>query len=84
MIARQRPREAFRTPDAADEQLAARGRPPEEGWAVATADVPTRALNEATAPGLDPDNPRPPIRKPLRVRDQSPDILARREEQARG
>ena len=84
VVADQGPGEALGALDAAHEQLAAGGCPTEERRAVVTLNVPAGALRDAAAVRLDAGDPRPPVGKVVRLRDERPHVVARREEQARG
>src|SRR5436190_21967284 len=62
VVARERPGETLGALDTTHQQLAARGRPPEEGRPVVTVNLPARALRDAAAVWPDAGDARPPVR----------------------
>src|SRR5437588_565417 len=73
-------RDVLRRGGLEDEERAGRARPPEERRPRRAMNLPPCPGGEAAAVGLDGLDARPPVREVVRLGEEGPDVLARREE----
>src|SRR5436190_17311761 len=81
-VAREPERDALLRDHVEHEQHAGRLRPPEVGRPVRADDLPARARSEAAPTGLDAGDSRPPVGEVVRLDEERPDVVERREEDA--
>src|SRR5207302_7230055 len=84
VVAGERPGKSFGSAHGAHEQDAARGGAPEKRRAIGSSDLPARAFGDAAAIRTHTGDAGPPVRKMVRLGDELPDVVARREKLTRG
>ena len=83
VVARERPREQLRSSHAGDEKHPARSRAPKERRPVRSVDLPACSLGETAPSGTNTGQARPPVGEVMRLGDERPDVVARREQLTR-